>query len=244
MSEKYKNLIWIDDDIEKLKQLVDTVFRRLWAKGIKNYVCILGNDYKSYTDMDDYSKEDIQYFISRMVDSYGAFCNTIKLNDAQGPKTAMEYFKNTSKEYVGEKFVKYLGSGENVLGSNTDDMFFQLLNQNGFEITPENFAFALDLRLFKHDYEKVIENKKIESMKLASAFQKKKYSYYLYTFFRYDNQFVLSWKKTIKKLYEVDSEVWPSIKLVKCDEKAQAFEQLIDVCTISKGEEDENGVTK
>lgn len=116
------------------------------------------------------------------------------------------------------------------------------MKNNGFDINPEEFAFALDLRLFKNDYEKIMHKEIIESMKLASDFQEEKYSYYLYTSFRYDNQFVSNWKEKAKEQYKVDSEVWSSMTLLKCDEKAQPFKELVDACTIFKGEGDKSGV--
>ena len=225
----YKKLIWIDDNKDKVAQLVNSVFWLLWRKNIVSYVLFLGNDYKEYEEADNYREEDIISFIADMASSYGYFCNEQVQKHADLHETAMSYFSRTVNQYVNDSFVHQLD-----YESGSSEKIIDLIKNYIPDLDNEKYAFAIDLRLFLRDYENTMKNDIIESMEIVNELKKKGFSYYLYSSFRYDVPFISNWKKTAEEKYRIYDEIWSSMELQNRDDENKNFKELLNICEIKK----------
>lgn len=234
MDKTYKKLIWIDDDMDKVEQLVNSVFRQLWRKDIISYVFFVGNDYKKYVELEDYSEEKIDQFINLMSDSYGYYCNDyVDINNIS-TKTPMEYFKETREKYVNDNSVKKLDYKEGSF-----DEFIPLIKNIIQDLSNDKYAFAVDLRLFHGDYEKVMNKNVIESMSIIKELKNAGYSCYPYTFFKYDTPYVDKWQETAKEKFLLEDDVWASRELLSNDENSREYKELLKICEIDKEDKNE-----
>lgn len=230
MKKEYKNLIWIDDNKDKIAQLVDNVFWKLWNKNIICYVFFIGDDYKEHLELPDYTDTDICNFIDNMADSYGEYCNMIELPEGTTP---MQYFLDNYETYVNEKTATKLDYTKN-----TSDLI-ELIKKHIPDLCSERYAFAIDLRLYKNDYERIMnKNEPIESMRIIDTL-KGKYSYFLYTSFKYDYPFEKKWKEILFEKYNLNNEEVCGSKKLFSKEGNEEFNKLLKICEIKKEDKNE-----
>jgi hypothetical protein len=77
MEKRWKKVIWIDDNVSRMKGVVIQLFPKLWAEGISGILVFLGDNYKANGSQMSITPETLKHLQRDLDDQFRIFCNRL-----------------------------------------------------------------------------------------------------------------------------------------------------------------------
>ena len=232
--EMEKILLWIDDSIELIMEVIQGVIVDSWkldnegAEGMRTKILIFGDACMerestalwTAADEKNMNIDMHELFIEQCEEVVGAEVgNELAVEKHHLVENAVQIvFK---KEDAGEKLTFYrelqdIWKEKNLDEANKEDYenakecvtkLIEWMKIDDIVEQKEKSMIGIDLELLFGDLEKARENKRIISMELYHQLREQMYPCFMYSSNADDMKLVDAWKKTYKDLYEDDEEI-------------------------------------
>lgn len=217
-----KSVVWIDDKVNVMKEVVAYVFPSLWEKDVTSYIRITNKAEKSIEYL---NKTIFDEFVSYIIDKGYIYDNEKVIHKEKLIKTSTESANQPTADIavnISDLFEKYQSDiskiYKNEISNNAENVSFENEEKKDSTSSPsdcgENFAsylkefteelvraftddtsFGIDLCLLDNDYDILTEKKDspILSMVLYNILKQQQKSAFLYTTYCFPNNVIDGW---------------------------------------------------